>query len=104
MPDESSKSNPNEPLSRHGMTPEEAIQRASAIPPPKTALFAIADRVQVTETFPHLGFRNATGVVIPSPESSDDGADLVWVEFDAPTRTPHGTSSAGIGATYLRAV
>jgi len=66
--------------------------------------FSIGDRVQITEAFPHRELRNATGVVIPSPEPGDDDEGLVWVEFNAPIRTPHGTSTAGIAANYLRPV
>ena len=48
MPDKSSKSNPNEPSSRHGMTPEEAIQRMFATPLPSKPMYCPNCREQIT--------------------------------------------------------
>jgi hypothetical protein len=66
--------------------------------------FSMGDRVQLTEAFPHRELQNATGVVIPSPEPGDDDEGFVWVEFDPPARTPHGTSTVAIAANFLRPV
>jgi hypothetical protein len=48
MPDESSKSNPSEPLSPPGPTPEETIQRMFATPLPSKPMYCPKCREQIT--------------------------------------------------------
>jgi hypothetical protein len=69
--------------------------------------FAIGDRVQITEQYPHDGgFRGATGTVIPRPEGFVGITDMVqcWVEFDTPIASRNNcfSVSGAFWPTHLR--
>jgi hypothetical protein len=71
------------PLSLHGMTPEEAIQRAFGVNLPT---FLVGDRVQVVESKDDT-IRGATGVIMP--RKPYDSAAFYWVQFDTPIPQPN---------------